>query len=219
MVGLVWPPAFKFLFKEKTSRKRVGLVFGGALFGILIIISAIIPPSEKPSELSSTASSTQVVSGGSTTTQLVTTTPEKEPSEEDRLRALVQEIFKGTNNLKQEQLRKVDVVKQSAGWVVSVEFNADENLTKNLTKKSMETDMAKAYRALYTSGIDVKQTSITAYFPLQDEYGNNKDAVVYKTSLARDVADKINWQAEKVTLEARIIPGLWETVLLHEWLR
>ena len=40
--------------------------------------------------------------------------------------------------------------------------------------------------------------------------GHTSYQPVYDTILTRDVADKINWDADSTTLELQIIPGLWE---------
>lgn len=239
VLGLIRPTIFKSLLKEKTSRKRVAWIFGGAMVGSFILFASVLPPPEKrPMDTVSSVSSTStqqavaepappvtppVVSEPTPTEPAVTEpTPEpvqavvQEPSEDELLRALVQDTFKGTNNMKKERLRKVDIVKQvEDGWGVFIEYNASENITTNLTKKGIETDMSKAYIALYTANLNVKQATVAAYFPLEDQYGNNEDGVVYKTALTNEVADKINWQTPQVTLQARIIPGLWKTTLLN----
>lgn len=233
VLGLIRPTIFRSLFKEKTSRKRVTYVFGGTMIASLVLLAAVLPPVEKQptGSASSDASTQQVVTEPVTSTspvvaasQPVATEPPPqpiptkapEPSEEDRLSALVQETFKGTSNTKKERLRKVDIVKQvGGGWGVFIEYNASENLTTNMTKKGIESDMSKAYIALYTADLNVKQATVAAYFPLRDQYGNNEDGIVYKTTLTSEVADKINWQAENITLQARIIPGLWKTSILN----
>jgi hypothetical protein len=232
VVGLIRPTVFRSLLKEKTGRKRVAYVFGGTMIGSLILLTAILPPAGKqPTDTASSSTSTQQVA---TEPVAAASAPAKtepkpaepapkpvevkapEPSEDERIRTLVRETFKGTNNMKKERLRKVDVKKLTGGgWGVSVDFNADENLTTNLTKKGIESDMSEAYTALYTANMNVKQASVAAFFPLRDEYGNDMDGIVYKTLLTSDVADKINWQSEKLTLRARIIPGLWETAILN----
>lgn len=115
----------------------------------------------------------------------------------------------------EDKLRSVDVVSQIDGWWgVFVEFNSDDNLTPNLMKQGIEKQMSDIYIALYTSGIDVRTASAAGYLQPTDKYGNTNDGMVYKSLLGKDVSGKVNWQADKATLELQILPGLWTTTIL-----
>jgi hypothetical protein len=124
--------------------------------------------------------------------------------------------FKGKNNLDKDYIKGVEVVKQiDGGWGVFVEYNADDSLTTNMRKKSIELDMSKIYTALYTSGKDIQTASVSAYFPLTDKYGNNSDGVVYKSILDKTEADKVNWETDSSYLGLQVLPGVWETTWIH----
>jgi hypothetical protein len=137
-------------------------------------------------------------------------------SEEEQLRQITSDVLKGDTNMGKPRLRKVEVVKQAAGgWGVFAEFNGDDNLTARMRKGGIETKMAEVYVALYTSGKDVQTASVAAYFPLVDKYGNESDGIVYKTTLNRKEADKVNWGADNTTLRRSILPGIWTATLVH----
>lgn len=142
-------------------------------------------------------------------------------NEEDQIKALVANILGGKTNLSREnRLRNVKVVPQvDGGWGVFVDFNADENLTLNLTKLGIEKTMSEIYAALFMSGKDIKRVSAAAYFPTTDQYGNTSDSIIYKSRIESSVASKVNWSADKATLELKILPGLWETTFLNQSFR
>jgi hypothetical protein len=96
------------------------------------------------------------------------------------------------------------------GWGVFVEYNADDALSASSTKKSIYLDMSKIYTALYTSKKDIRTASVSAYFPVTDKYGNNSDALVYKTMLEEAEADKVNWDIDSSYLGLEILPKVWE---------
>lgn len=60
---------------------------------------------------------------------------------------------------------------------------------------------------------------MAAYFTLVDKYGQRSDVVVYKSILDKAEADKVNWQQDDAYLKLTILPGVWETTLLHPDLR
>lgn len=137
-------------------------------------------------------------------------------SEEDQLKQIVADQLKGNNNMSKASLRSVNVVQQvDGGWGVFTEFNADDNLTMNMRRGGIESDMGEIYIALYTSGKDVRTASVAAYFPLVDKYGNGSDGMVYKTTLNKAEADKVNWSADGVTLRRSILPAVWTATLVH----
>lgn len=206
-VGFLKPSLFKFLFKEKTSRTIVGLVFGSVSMALLLILSAFIPK-EDTQVPKTTAATHEPVQQAAKKTE-VPVVPEKPKTEDEQIRELVTEVFKGTNTLKQERLRKVNIEKISGGWDVAINFNASEGFTNKLMKSGIEIEMSRAYKALLTANLNVKSVYINAYFPFQDKFGKSTDHIIYGTSLEKEVADKINWQANELTLENRIIPGVW----------
>jgi hypothetical protein len=94
---------------------------------------------------------------------------------------------------------------------VTVDFNMDQNLTTDVTRAFVKVAMSDIYTALFhRSSVHVQLVAVTAWGPMRDQYGNTSYQRVYGTILTRDVADKINWDADSTTLELQIIPGLWE---------
>lgn len=156
--------------------------------------------------------------------------PEKQPAqnggaqavdqtkpEDEQLKQIVSNQLNGKNNMDKEYLRKVDVAAQAdGGWGVFVEYNAADNVSTELRKKGIEIKMSEIYAELYTSGKDVRQASVAAYFPLKDAGGNEFDGTVYKTVLTKDAASKINFNEDKNVLNTKVIPGIWETTLLNK---
>ena len=144
------------------------------------------------------------------------TEPTKPLSDEDQIKQLVSRLLKGNNNMDKPFVKKIDVVKQvDGGWGVFTEYNADDNLTTNLRKGGIEVKMSDIYMALYKSGKDIRAASVAAYFPLEDKYGNTSDGMVYKSILDKDEADKVNWQADRASLELSILPKVWTTSFIH----
>ena len=57
-------------------------------------------------------------------------------SEQDQIKAFVADQLKGTNNMKRDNLKKVELLEgEGGGWNITVEFNASDNLSTNLRKK------------------------------------------------------------------------------------
>lgn len=137
-------------------------------------------------------------------------------STEDEIRKLVSDRLVGENNMDKPYIREIDVVEQiDGGWGVFVEYNADDNLTSNLRKAGMEKKMSEIYTALYTSDQDIRIATVAAYFPLSDKFGATRDGAVYKTSMNKELADKVNWDVDSSLLELNILPGLWSASFLH----
>lgn len=210
VVGLIKPTVFSRFIKNPT-RKKVGLILG-VLFIVFFIGFGMT---------TDTKTATNTPSEPTPQAQSVKNEPTSAPqapvlSEQDQVKALVTDQLKGTNNMKRDNLKKVEVSEgEDGGWNVTVEFNANDNLSTNLRKKGIEKKMSEIYTALYQSGKDIKTASITAYFPLADKYGNESDGLVYKSTLDKAVADKVNWKADRSTLQLSILPQVWTTVMLH----
>jgi len=118
--------------------------------------------------------------------------------------------------LDNDYFRSVEVVEQAnGGWGVFVEYNAGDNLTTSLKKTGIEKTMSEVYIALYTSDLDIRTASVAAYFPVVDQYGNESEAIVYKSVLEKEEADKVNWDIDGSYLQLEILPGVWSTTLLH----
>ena len=203
---ILLPPSSKWIAKKlKRSIPRWASITAGVI-GFLSIVAVTEPP--VPQQTPPTTD---------TAVQAEQTPPPAAPvSEEDQLRQIVTDVLKGNTNMSKPRLRKVDIVKQAAGgWGVFTEFNGDDNLTANMRKGGIQSQMAEVYIALYTSGKDVQTATVAAYFPLVDQYGNESEGVVLKTSLSKAEAAKVNWSADSSTLRRSILPGVWTTVLVH----
>jgi hypothetical protein len=94
---------------------------------------------------------------------------------------------------------------------VNVDFNMDQNLTTDVTRDFVKVEMSDIYAALFHhSSVHVQSVAVTAWGAMRNQHGNTSYQPVYGTILTRDVADKINWDADSATLELQIIPSVWE---------
>jgi|GEM_PF-5703573 len=142
--------------------------------------------------------------------------PSKPISEENQIKQLVSKQLEGKNDTRKDYIRKIEVVEQiDGGWGVFTEYNADDKGDVKLRKEGIEIKMSDIYKAIYTSGKDIRTASVTAYYPTVDKYGKESDSVVYKTMLEKGEADKVNWNADKYYLETEILPRVWETILIN----
>lgn len=111
-----------------------------------------------------------------------------------------------------KKIKDIQVTKQvDGGYGVLITINGDENLSNDLTKKGIWLDMAKLYTALYKEPMGVNEVAITANMNGVDKYGNTSNQVVMKTSLAKDEAQKVNWNADQSSLGLQILPNVWTT--------
>lgn len=205
IVGLFRPTAFSRWIKNPT-RKKVGLILGGLLFTFFIGFGMT----------TDTKSTTIPTSQEQAKTEPTTAPQAPALSEQDQVKALITEQLKGQNNMKKDNLKKLEVTEQEdGGWAVTVEFNASDNLSTNLRKVGIEKQMSELYIELYKNGKDVRTATLTAYFPLQDQYGNVNDRAIYQSTLEKEEATKVNWNADQSSLKLSILPKVWTTTLLH----
>lgn len=203
-IGLIW------MWALATWSKKAKIVVS-SIFAILLVIG-MASGGSKPSTGTTGATTPQP------TAVVEKTKPTEAPalSESEQIKAIVTEQLKGTNNMKRDNLKKVDVSEAvGGGWNVAVEFNAGDNLSTKLRKTGIEKKMSEIYISLYTSGKDIKTVSVAAFFPLADQYGNESDGIVYKSTLAKEEANKVNWSADGSTLRLSILPKVWTTIMLH----
>jgi hypothetical protein len=210
VIGLVKPKAFEKAIKNP-SRKKVGLVWSlitlVMFFGVGLTADedSLARVAEQTIQPNATQSNNEPES---------TQTPQL--NEEDQIKAIVSDQLEGLNNMKKDKLRQVEVVSNdTSSWDVAIEFNASDNLSMNLRKSGIESQMSELYIALFQSGKDIQNVSITAYYPLVDEYGNENDRVVYMTKLEKPEVEKINWEANSSSLKLSILPQVWTTLSLH----
>lgn len=206
VVGLIKPTAFSRWIKNP-SRKKVGLILGG-----LVIVFFIGFGMTTDAKTTTTTPNTQEEAK----TEPTTAPQAPALSEQDQVKALVTEQLKGQNNMKRDNLKKLVVAEmEGGGWNVTIDFNASDNLSMNLRKVGIEKQMSELYIALYKSGKDVRTTTITAYFPLVDQYGKENDRAIYQSTLDKVEAGKVNWTADQSSLKLSILPKVWTTTLLH----
>jgi hypothetical protein len=196
--ALIKPEPLKKLFKEKT-RTKIALTFGLGGFIVFAIGVGTTPSQTMPPQ--STAQTTAA-----------SNVPQDPVSQ---IKATVGNVLQGqTNESGESKIRNIDVEPDLAvkgAWDVTVDFNGDNNITNGMTENGIEIQMSDIYIALYTSNQKIEIATVTAYLPVTDKYGNTSDGIVYRSTLDIDDASKINWNADKSTLELQILPGVWST--------
>jgi len=217
-LGLIRPSIFKL-----KSRKKASQVFGIA-FGISFILFGITTPSDN--KLPATVPENSVASAQTTPTPKVVPAAQQNITEQDKIKQSVTAVLAGETNNGKEKLKSVEVDPDPASektasptYSVTVSFNADDNLTNNLTRKGIESEMSDIYQVIYSNYKDVSSTQVAAYLDVVDQYGNTENSVVYTTILDQDVGYKINWSLDSATLEFEIVPKLWTPVLEMAFLR
>lgn len=94
------------------------------------------------------------------------------------------------NNLKKNTINDIQYVASDKGAIIAL--NANENLTKNMTKKGMWMASKDILQPLSkVEGLDI--IIIHWYFPLIDTYGNEKDGIVMSFEINKETLNKINW--------------------------
>lgn len=125
--------------------------------------------------------------------------------------------LRGDNNIGLERVRKIDVKETPGGGLdVKVEYNIEDVLMKELFRAKADSDMAHVYKALYTGGYDVKNVTITAYYPVGDRASRPPPVPIFTTSLDSGAASKVDWQHHMFELESDILPKLWKVKFAHQ---
>lgn len=141
----------------------------------------------------------------------------------DRVRTLKYRAaaeLRGQNNIGLDRVREIEVKEAAAGggYDVLVEFNIDDVMLPDLFKLKSETDMARVYKAVYTSGYDVRNVTVTVYFPVgyREREEPTDPEPVFTTSLDGARAAKIDWGASDYELESEVLPKVWKVVFKRE---
>ncbi len=186
-------PLQKGWFKEKTRRKII-LVFGLGGFILFMIGIAVTPAQNVPTP--------------------VTAAPQEHLTSQEMIAQTVNGVLSGNNADGEPYLRNLSASTSTDGlWDIAVDFNASQNLTSGLTLDGIKMKSTDLYQGLYTSGVNnIEQVIVSAYLPGMDRYGNTTDTLAYRSELDGDVAAKVNWNADKATLELQVLPGLWNTL-------
>ena len=122
--------------------------------------------------------------------------------------------FRGQNNLGLDRVKNIEVKDaRGGGYDVLVEFNLDDVMLPSFFKIKAESDMTKVYKTIYSGGYDVKNVTVTAYFPVgyRKKEGPTAPVPVFTTSLGSAEASKIDWEGNIYLLESEILPKAWKT--------
>jgi hypothetical protein len=137
-------------------------------------------------------------------------------TDEQKIEQIVSQVLVGNNNMDKDFLNGIDVRKADDGqFDLDIGFNAGDNLSNKLIKGSMDSKMSEVYIALYTRFDNIKTISVSAYFPMVDKYGNESDMAIYMSELTKEVAEKVNWDADETMLKLSILPNVWTVHVLH----
>jgi hypothetical protein len=176
-----------------SSRKQAAAVYGGAVLVLSVLLAATALYALRPSPPAKAAPT--------------------QPSDRDAIETTVKEQLAGKRYIGHDnavdKLRRVDVVKQSnGGYTVSIEYNADDNISNDHIREGIWIQSSRLYSVLY-AGRGVQNASIAAYFPLREKDGSTRDQLVYETQLSKDQADKVDWTGDPDDLWHKVVPGVW----------
>jgi hypothetical protein len=203
IIGLIKPSAFKNIFKQKANRK-----FLSFFFACLTILSFVVfgITSDKKEEDKKSLEAQTVKEQNSVSTPATV---------EDKIKELIKNELTGNNNHDKSFLRDINFVMDNKEASIIIKYNADKNITNDLTKVGMESRMSDLYYKLYKSGFPIKSVSVCSYLTFVDKYGNKADDIVYTTILGKDEASKINWTNDENEIKTVIIPQVWTTNFIH----
>ena len=94
---------------------------------------------------------------------------------------------------------------------VNVRFNGQDSWSPSSTKESIEWQMQDVYQGLYEAKLDIRDIYCFASLKVTDQYGKESVMVVYKTSLGRATAEKINWDRKR-SLD---FGNIWDVDFVH----
>lgn len=186
---------------QRTSRKKWLYIVPGTILGLFIllaIIGSLLPPTPE--------SATQ--SGPTSQASNVQPTPRPQKAI-DRFPD-VASYLSGDNNDSPSVPRLRSFQFNQATGTVTVNFNMNQNITDDLMRDGIKTDMSTIYTDIFhKSNVAVSTVHLTVWGPFQDQYGNTKYEPAYSTTLTSDIANRINWSLDEAVLNLNIIPGLW----------
>ena len=124
--------------------------------------------------------------------------------------------LRGQNNMGLDRVGKIDVKEaEGGGYDVLVEYNIDDVMVPSFFRIKAESDMAKVYKAVYAGGYNVKNVTVSAYFPVGYRENEKAELVppvpVLTTSISGEEAGKIDWEMNPYELEADVLPKVWKT--------
>lgn len=126
-------------------------------------------------------------------------------------------VLRGENNIGVGRVREVQVTDApGGGYDVLVEYNMDDVVFVSFFKLKAEEDMTRIYKALYTSGHDIKNVTVTGYFPVGDRERKNPPVPVWTTTLGGAAARNVEWGEKDYKLSNEVLPKVWKTEYLHK---
>lgn len=209
--------------KGKAMRQRQqGIGCGGSILvciGVLCIIylaTTIGHATQAPTASAPLASDTALVAATSVGAQDAVSTETAAPADTPRPHTALESfpalatVVAGDNNDTPAIAKLRSFVWEPSTNTLSVAFNIDQNLTMDFIRGGIKTEMSDIYTAAFRSALPVQTVNVAAWGPFQDKFGNATYDPAYTTTMTRDVASQINWNANQSVLELTIIPGLWQ---------
>ncbi|MCM1552130.1 MAG: hypothetical protein NC092_05500 [Butyrivibrio sp.] len=176
---------------------------------IIVVLAAVFGSNgnkdEENKDVSPTATQQEEISTGSNSSENSQTAKEtsnteatEELSGEEAIKATVEKVV-GVENL---EIFNYDPENNFS----LIKFRGSENLTNNMTVKSMYLDMfniLKVIQPIIDTDVD-----FNVVYPLVDKYGNSEDVIVIKATYTQETIQKINFEN-----------ALWENTpdLADEW--
>ena len=124
-------------------------------------------------------------------------------------------VLKGENNMGQPRVRRISVEESRGGYEVSVEYNTDDVMFKGLFKLQLKADMTKIYKALYTSGYDIDEVTVSAFMLEGGRESDTPPELIGTTSLDKEQAQGVDWDEKTHVLEAEVLPKAWNEEYMH----
>jgi len=180
-----------FSLTKKKWGKRKKIVMGVIVILFLIILISIGGGDKKPT--STKAPTIQYVTQAGTPARLI----------EEKV---VQTLGEKTN-MDEKRIREITVESDR----IFIDFVADENLTTNLTRRGMWTDITGLLEKL-PAQIDpkIEYLIFQAYHPLVDQYGKESIDRVMLVTVARKTWEKIEWDNFLKENLSKIADSYWE---------
>lgn len=176
------------------------LLKGFLIFTFIIIVLGALTDGGKKLESENTAPT------ASTSPTIEPTSTPTEVTSEQKIEKAIKDELVSSSKIKEVKITKT----QNESFDVQVNLNASENISSNLTQLGIKKDVSSVFYGLYKSDHQIENATITSYYPTTDKYGNKGEAVIYKASLSRVEAQKINWYQDKSLLRSTILPSVWK---------
>jgi len=132
----------------------------------------------------------------------------------DKIKNIYNSHLAGDNLEGKKYMRDLEIIETpNKKLSISISFNCDNG------RALIEGKMGEIYCELYTYERPIYSVAISAYYPMVDKYGNEKNVLVLKTILSKKEANKINWSANKDDLIYTLIPRTWKLAWVHHSFR